>query len=226
MDSHPPAEPAQLSTEALFAAAQLEVSGDGPERRAPHLVELHECATPEVFERAACLLVGDDPGARELGARVLRELGPADGAGRRPFTADAVPLLVDRLGRESDPRVLRWVISALGYNGAREALGEVLRFTDHPHWLVRFHVAAALPALSDPERIEPGALRALLRLCRDTEADTRFYALYAVVEEVAGADGPEVARLVRDLLNDRDRQIRRLARRHHRPEAVRTRWKR
>lgn len=210
-----PTELAQMSTAELFAAARTEVPEDDPDDPVPHLVALHERPTHEVFGTAAHLLSGDDPATRELGARVLRELGPYDDAGRRPFTDKAVPLLVDRLNQESEPRVLGWVISALGYNGAREALWEVLRFAEHPHWRVRFHVAAALPSLMDPERIEPGALDALQQLCRDDEADIRFHALYALIEEAAGVDEERITRLATDLLNDPDEQVRRLARAHH-----------
>ncbi|MEV4412585.1 HEAT repeat domain-containing protein [Catellatospora sp. NPDC049609] len=208
-------ELAQMPTAQLFAAAQIEVPEEHPEDHVPHLVALHQRPTREVFDVAACLLVGGDPATRELGARVLRELGPHDDAGRRPFSAEAVPLLVDRLAQESEPRVLGWVISALGYNGAREALGEVLRLTEHPHWRVRFHVAAALPSLVDPDHIESRALNALQHLCGDDEADIRFYALYALLEEVTGVDRGRNTQLIIDLMNDPDEQIRRLAREHH-----------
>jgi HEAT repeat protein len=145
-------EASRLSTAELFRAARLEVSGDDSDDPVPHLVALHERPTREVFDTAARMLSDDDPAVRELGAMVLRELGPYNNEGRRPFTAQAVPLLVDRLNREDQPRVLGWVISALGYNGAREALGEVLPFVEHPHRRVRFHVAAALPSLVDRNR--------------------------------------------------------------------------
>lgn len=107
-----------------------------------------------------------------------------------------------------------WVISALGYNCAREALGDVLRFVDHPHWRVRFHVAAALPSLVDEERIEPGAAEALQRLCRDDDADTRYYALIALVEEVSGAEPELIIQTLTGLLDDPDEQIRELAATH------------
>jgi hypothetical protein len=204
----------RMSVTELFAAAATEISEDDDEGQVPHLVALHERPTREVFTTATRLLSGDDPAMRELGARVLRELGQADDTGRRPFSAEAIALLVERLRHERDPRVLRWIISALGYNGAREALEEVLRFTEHPDWRVRFHVAAALPALVNPERVEPDALAALQRLCRDDEADTRYHALYALVEEVSGADAEHIARSVAALLDDPDEQIRELARTH------------
>jgi HEAT repeat protein len=161
------------------------------------------------------LLFNDDPTTRELGARVLRELGPYDDAGHRPFTARAVPVLVNRLSQEPDPRVLGWVVSALGYNGAREALGDLLPLAEHPHWRVRFHVASALPSLVDPERIEPAAVAALERLCRDDEADTRFYAIYALVEEVVGVDTDRLSRCLTALRDDPDEQIREFVRAQH-----------
>ncbi|MEU7825520.1 HEAT repeat domain-containing protein [Catellatospora sp. NPDC049133] len=207
-------EPAWMPDAELFAAAATEVSEGDPLDPAPHLVALHERPTRAVYATAVRLLDDEDPDARELGVRVLRELGRQDDAGRRPFSTQAIPLLVGRLDREQDPYVLQNVISALGYNAAWEALDEVLRFTGHPNRWVRFHVAAVLPALVDPERIEPKALEALRSLCRDEEADTRYYALYAMVEEISGADPELVARSLADLVDDPDEQIRELARVH------------
>jgi HEAT repeat protein len=203
---------ASMSTAELFASARIEVPEDDPDDRCPHLVALHERPTREVFDTAVRLLSGELPGTRELGARVLRELGRQGELGRRPFSAEAVPVLVDRLDQERDPDVLRWLISALGYNAAREALRDVLRFVGHPDWRVRFRIASALPALVDPAQVEPEAVNALQRLCRDEEADTRWYALYALLKEVTGADPERVAETVAHLVNDPDEQIRELAR--------------
>jgi HEAT repeat protein len=204
-----------LSSAELFAGARIDIAGDDPDSPVPYLVALHERPTEEVFDIAVELLCGDDFADRELGALVLRELGPSDDVGRRPFTARAVPALVDRLSQESDPRVLGWVISALEYNGAREALQWVLPFADHPSWRVRFQVAAALPSLVDPECIEADALAVLQRLCRDDDAETRFYALYALAEEVVGVEAEQLSRSITDRLDDPDEQIREFARAQH-----------
>src|SRR5215468_3970817 len=110
--------PKDLSTAELFAAARTEVADAVPDEPVPYLIALHDRPTREVFDGAVRLLADDDPVARELGARILRELGPYDQDGRRPFSDAAIPVLVDRLGTESDPRVLGWIISALGYNWA------------------------------------------------------------------------------------------------------------
>jgi HEAT repeat protein len=198
----------ELHPDALFLAARAEIAtGDG----SGNLVALHARPTREVFATAARLLHGADPLDRELGARVLRELGPPGRDGRRPFAAEAIPLLVARLHAEPEPGVLRWVISALDHNAAREALPAVLPFASHADDEIRFGVAAALPGLVDPDEPEPGALAALRALCLDADADTRWYALYALVEEgLGGADNG----LLRLLLEDPDELVRDLARKH------------
>lgn len=200
----------KLSTAELLAGALSEVSVADPDEPVPHLVALHARPTREVFDVAARLVARDNPAERELGVRILRELGDHDAAGRRPFSREGIPLLIERLDREADPRVLGWVISALGYNRAREALGDVLRLVDHPHGRVRFHVAAALPSLVDEERIEPNAAEALQLLCRDDEADTRYYALVALIEEVSGVEPELITQTLTNLLNDPDEQVREL----------------
>lgn len=202
----------KLSTEELLTAAQAEVNKSGADVPAPHLVALQRRATQVVFDAAAYMLVSDDSGARELGALILRELGSPDEAGRRPFSSQAVPLLTGRLSEEHDPRVLGWIISALGHNAARESLDEVLPFAEHPHWRVRFHVAAALPALVNPDEVESRAADELLALCRDDYAETRYYALYALLDEVAGVDPDKLTQAITALRKDPDEQIRAMAR--------------
>ena len=165
-----------------------------------------------MFDQAVRLIGSTDATDRELGVLVLRELGRPDADGRRPFSSDAVPILRGWLRQEADPRVLGWVISALGYNAASEALDEVVGFVDHADARVRFHVAAALPSLVDPDQIEAGAAAALLRLTCDDDAETRYYALYALLEEVAGVDPEQFDRAVAALVDDPDGQIRTMAR--------------
>lgn len=169
----------------LFAGALREMGEhDGP---VPCLVALHGRPTREVFDRAAQLLTREDPVERELGARVLRELGTPDAEdGRRPFTAETVAVVTAGLGDEPDPWVLRWMISALGYHRARRTLGPVLELRAHPAQPVRFAVAAALPDLADPGRTENHVVEALLRLAADEDEDVRWYALYALFNETAG----------------------------------------
>lgn len=130
-----------------------------------------------------------------------------------------VALMRARLPAETEPAVLRWMVSALGYHRDRESLAQVAALAGHPDARVRFHVAAALPSLADPTTAEPETVDALLRLCRDGDADIRFYAVYAATREMAGLSLPTVDRLTARLLDDPDEQVSAMAAAHR--EAVR-----
>jgi HEAT repeat protein len=202
----------KLSTSELLIAAQQEAIEAGPDDPEPHLVALNQRPTPEVFGAATELIAGTDPAERVFGIRILRELGEADDTGRRPFSDQAVPLLRELLRQERDARALAWIISALSYNAARESLPEVLRFAEHSDAGVRFAVAAALPSLMNPEQAEPAAAAALLALCKDDNPETRYYALYALLDEVAGIDPDQLAVTLGALRDDPDEQVRAMAR--------------
>ena len=134
-----------LSTAALFARALAEVRDDDPSGRVAHLVALHERPTREVFDTAVGLTGSADPQRRQLGVRVLRELGLSRSR-YGPLRDETIAHLTRLLHRETDLTVLPWVISALGYRSAHQALTDVLCYAGHPDQAVRFHVAAALPA--------------------------------------------------------------------------------
>jgi HEAT repeat protein len=202
---------------ALLVRLALREIGEDPDQQKPFLVALHCRPERAVFEAAVALLGHDHAAHRELGVRILRELGAEQDEGRRPFTTATIPLLRSRLGQETDPRVLGWVVSALGYHGARSALAEVLALGGHSDAWVRFSVAAALPSLVDPAGIEPEAAEALIRLCHDERSDTRFYALYAATQEVAGFDAGALDAVTGRLLADPDEQVRAMAA-DHRPD--------
>jgi HEAT repeat protein len=209
----PVPDPGRLPTGLLLRLARREVEDDG-DAPTPSLVELHQRPVRELYEAAAALVEDDDLIRRTLGVRILRELGPPDEDGRRPFSAETVPLLRARLRAEQDPEVLGWIISALGYHAAREALPEVLALATHPDDGVRHAVAFALPGLIHPEPVEPETAAVLIRLAQDDDADVRYYALYGILREVRGMDAVMVARLTRELTNEPDDQIRTMAADH------------
>jgi HEAT repeats len=223
--SLPPLPPPEQMPTALLIRLALREIGEDPDRQKPFLVALHGRPERAVFDAAVGLLGHDQAPHRELGVRILRELGAEQDDGRRPFSAETIPVLRSRLRQEPDPRVLGWVISALGYHGARVALADILARAGHPDAWVRFSVAAALPSLVDPARIEPEAAEVLIRLCHDQDSETRFYALYAATQEVAGIDADALNALTGELLADPDGQIRAMAADHQaaadRPESGR-----
>jgi hypothetical protein len=207
--------PADLPLPVLAAAALHEArhdTGDGPQQ---HLLELHRRPTEDVLERAMRWSASDDPDERALGVDVLRELGPADEDGRRPFSDRVVPHLVELLRVETDAVVERGLLQALAFNGAREAIGELLGRVDHPDSGIRTTVAFQLPSLIDPDRPGAEVLDALDHLTHDPVPDVRYYALYALVEEsgfrvdpVRGLDA------ARRLVDDADLGVRALAAAH------------
>jgi hypothetical protein len=80
---------------------------------------------------------------------------------------------------------------------------------------VRFHVAANLTRLVDLRTVDSAAADALIRLCHDDDADTRYYALYAATREIAGMNLEQVITLTAELMNDPDHQISTMATKHH-----------
>ncbi|MFJ9343149.1 hypothetical protein ACIRP0_28235 [Streptomyces sp. NPDC101733] len=153
---------------------------DGP---SPCLDAPHRRPTRYVFERAVSLPACEEPEERELGARILRELGPPDAEGRRPFAGETIDAVVVELPSEPDPGVLGWMISVLGHHGATATLDLVLDHRAHPARAVRFAVAAALPCPADPDRTRQRVVEALLRLAEDEDGAVRWYALCALFHE-------------------------------------------
>jgi hypothetical protein len=75
--------------------------------------------------------------------------------------------------------------------------------------VVRFSVAAALPAIVDEKRVDDRAIQVLIALSADADADTRYYACAALVDDLALVHRPEVRDAIERLGTDTDSQIRR-----------------
>lgn len=191
------------ATDDLFVGALAEIKrdDDGP---VPCLVALHSRPTRQVFEQAASLLACEDPVQRELGAHVLRELGPYDEEGRRPFTRETIDVVLAEMQSEPDPWVLGCMISVLGYHNARETLDLVLAHQSHAAQPVRFAVAAALPCLADPSHTQDRVVETLLRLSEDDNDAVSWYALYALFQETAGVAGEQLCAWARGLVERGD----------------------
>jgi hypothetical protein len=203
-----------LSTVDLFARARVEVAADD-EVGLVCLVALHGRPTRLVFDTALSLLPSSDPMDRVLSVRVLRELGPPVGRWRdeRPFKDAATGALLSLLDIESDTAVIGWAISAIGYQPAPESAHRVASFATHPDHGVRFHVAAALPALTDEDAIDPLVRRTLELLTTNEDEDVRYYALTGLTDDLH-VPLELIAATVRDRLSDSDDQVREVARRY------------
>jgi HEAT repeat protein len=209
---------ADLGLDTLWQRALAWIDDD--EIVTAYLVELHRRGSREIFDRAIASCSAASRGERELAIRTLRELG---GCPPR-FAAEAVPYLLAALAHEPAASVRRWLISALGYQhmrghrGApplsptRAVVSAVLSFVSDEATCVRFAVAAALPCLAALSAPEPEVIAALIRLSADPDADTRYYALAALVDDLHHTGEDMDAALARRL-DDPDRQIQRAARR-------------
>lgn len=205
----------ELSLGTLVAAALEEARDDTADAPLPYLLELHRRPTEDVLDLALRALGSDDPDEYALGVSILRELGPADEAGRRPFSDRVVPHLLVQLDAASDPATERSLLQALVFNGASEALGRFLDRVDHPDDGVRTTVAFHLPGLTTPDRPTTEVLDALEHLARDADPDARYYALYALVAENGFDIDPERGLgAARRLVDDPDDGVRDLARAH------------
>lgn len=205
---------ADLPLESLLSAALDErrrSAGDAPR---PLLVELHRRATDEVLARAFEWSTSDDADERGLAVEVLRELGPADPTGRRPFSDRTIPRLLAMICKARDADAERSILQALAFNGATEAVEEFLDRVDHTDVGVRTTIAFQLPSVLVPDAPEPRAVDALLRLTSDVDADVRFYALYALLVEGVAVEPTLALGAARRLVDDPDPQVRVLARAH------------
>jgi len=211
---------AALALQLLLAGARREALDPDDDHPCPHLVELHRRGTREIFDVAVAACASPAEDERTLGVRILRELGGPPPA----FAADAVPVLLPMLARETSPELLGWIISALGYQHMSGHLREPLQptpavlaaaltMTGHPAVRVRFALAAALTCLVDLAAPAPAAIRALVDLASDPDALVRDYALIALTDELNLLDRPEVRAAVERGLTDDHNQIRVSARR-------------
>jgi hypothetical protein len=206
--------PSELDDATLFRRARAAIRDY--DRACRYLAPLHDRGTRAIFDRAAALCTSADPDDRLLGVCVLRELGHPP----PPFAADAVPLLLAMLDRETKPRMLRWVLSALGWQHmsgtpTRPRLeptpaihAAMLRFAQHPDAAVRFAVASELPCVIDEANPEPDLVAALVHLGADPDADTRYYALSALVDDFSLHTRREIRDLLTTRATDPDPQIR------------------
>jgi HEAT repeat protein len=173
------------------------------------LVVLHERADRGVFSAAVALSSSSNPDERAVCARILGELGHGD---PRPFSREAVAVLGSMAQVESDPDVLHWIVSALEGQQEPGALEVVLPFAYHPDSRVRFAVACdPFAMVSDPAAADPRMIETLIHLSSDSDADTRWYALYALANEYPG-DGVALRTAFANHLNDPDQKVSSIAR--------------
>ena len=195
------------SVDGLFSAALAKLR-NGQEAWS-EIVALQKRGDLVVFNEAAALLESSDPATRRLGTIVLRELGETPKDGERRFRDETVRLLIDHITREKDTDVLGWMVSALGYHGGYEAIPHIVALARSDSPEIRFNVAAALPYLSGSDKADSSVIESLELLARDSDSDTRYYALSGLQE--IGVSVDQISETLSLLRKDLDPQVRSLA---------------
>lgn len=161
------------------------------EEPAPALTELLQQDDQTVIRLARDFIHSDDSLDRCLAYALLRGAGDELESLERTSTPVVRPLVLNALGRESVPEVLRWVVSAAGYHHLSEGLTSLQRLASHDDPVLRAMVASALPGLSTPQNIESVVKMLELMLSDDSE-DVRWNALWGLFLLEVGA--PQVGR--------------------------------
>lgn len=157
---------------------------------------------------AAALAIGrsllDAPDARKraLGAAVLYHLGPDS-----PMLGPSLVTAIEALRTETDADVLSILIDVLGSAGDEEALEQVLFLRTHPDDRVRWHVAAQLPFLTDPEEPDRRVIDVLVELSRDLDEDTRDVATFGLGSQLL-IDSSDIRSALLARVNDLNKDTR------------------
>jgi len=183
--------------EELLEAARREWTDETDEWQ-PHVCALAARGSREVFDALVELGTDADPGARELAAYVLGQLGA-----HAPAMPDEQEAALRAMAeRERDPEVLAAIACAFGHLGAPHGNDWLLAQAGHEHPDVREAVAFALGG-----RPGPDVLQALIKLSGDPEADVRDWATFAL-GTLAPDDGRELRDALAARLDDPDEDTR------------------
>jgi HEAT repeat protein len=153
--------------------------------------------TREVFLVAEQLCRSSDSHKRRLGADILGQLGTPG----RPFRRESLKILHNLLRRESAPKVLNSVLTAIGHcqqKNNQQGLSRIAKLRAHRSENVRFGVVMAL--LGRTNRI---SLNTLISLTTDTSDDVRDWATFGL-GTMAQVDTSRIRNALARRLNDSD----------------------
>jgi HEAT repeat protein len=150
--------------------------------------------TREVLDRAFRLCQSASAVERRLGADILGQLGVPD----RAYPKECLRILSKMLESEQDYKVTYSIMVALSHHIAPEAIELVLRFLHHADPDVRLGVVLALTGYESHQ-----ALDALINLTRDSEAQVRNWATFAIGSQVE-VDTPQIRDALLDRVGDAD----------------------
>ncbi|GAA3180092.1 ankyrin repeat domain-containing protein [Nonomuraea roseoviolacea] len=153
----------------------------------------------ETYEALARLCASEDAREREFGVDAIAQYG-VDEDGGKPYLERTLPLLQRMATTESNPQVLRSVLSALGHQGDPRALPQVLDIVNRPGHRRTMTDAIALADVLPPDHAEGLAL--LVAMTRDDDEEVRDWATSGLAS--LEADTPEIREALAARLDDTD----------------------
>jgi hypothetical protein len=153
----------------------------------------------ETYEALARLCVSEDAREREFGVDAIAQYGVSEDGGK-PYLERTLPLLQKMATTESNPQVLRSVLSALGHQGDPRALPQVLDIIGRPGHKRTMTDAIALADVVPPDHEEGLAL--LVSMTEDPDDEVRDWATSGLANLVA--DSPAIRDALAARLDDSD----------------------
>ena len=151
-------------------------------------------ATLEVLERAKELCHSDKIAERRLGADILGQLGVPE----RTFLKECLSILLEMLDNESNSKVLKAILIAMGHLHQADVIEPASRFHNHPDPGVRNGVVSALTGHENERAIE-----VLIELSQDEDTHVRDWATFGLGTQI-DLDTPEIREALIIRLNDTD----------------------
>jgi HEAT repeat protein len=140
------------------------------------------CGTREVFDAARQFCASRCPRERTVGADVLEQLGIPE----RSFPDESLVILTELLQMDEDVGVLSSAAIACGHLHDARAIDPLVKLQNHPCEDVRYAVVLGLLGHEDGR-----AVRALIELSADTDADVRDWATFGLGQQIE-LDTPEI----------------------------------
>jgi hypothetical protein len=155
-------------------------------------------ADDETYEALTRLCLSEDAREREFGVDAIAQFGVTEDD--KPYLERTLPLLQKMTTTESNPQVLRSVLSALGHQGDPRALPQVLDLIGREGHKRTMTDPIALADVLPPDHAEGLAL--LVEMTRDEEDEVRDWATAGLAG--LDADTPELRQALADRLDDSD----------------------
>lgn len=181
----------------LFAAA-TDWSRDEGRGEWAAVFTLQRIGSREVLERAVHLLQSADPRSRARAAYILGQLGVPE----RSYPDECLAAVITLLAQDTDSRVLRAAVIAVGYLVTLRAIPEAIGVAGHPDADVRQAVAFALGG-----RTDPASVATLIHLTSDESAYVRDWATFGIGQRNS-LDTPEIRDALYRRIDDVDEDTR------------------